>query len=428
MSSTLTVQKIIDEFGKYYINEGQNKQRLVRALVQPAVSLEQHARKTPTNDTYYKAGNYDFESVIQPFKKTFDPKSNITFYPNTIQLRQMKVDAEIYPNDIEESWLGFLADNNCTVKEWPIVRFIMEEYLAKQIGADRELSLVYKGKYNADGTTPADCMDGIKQKLIDGAASDYPINVISGIGALDTSSIFDQIEAFDEALPELYNEQKVVIFMSPSWVRMYKKDKRSQGFIFIDDPKQLDESIMFSKHFICPLPSMAGTNDIWATVEGNLKWLTKREGNLANMQVQTHDRCVHILLDWWEGIGFACNQMVWTTSETVGASAVDTANTADGIVVRSIYPEEKDAKSITATSAVLTGKVYGDLPAGATVKHVYGTTTALGTDGTTALSNGIYTATLASLTASTKYYYRLEVTIGTDKYVSETKNFTTSAS
>ncbi len=430
MASLFNAKNIIEEYGRYYIDEGQNKKRLVRALVQPPVTLELNSKHIRTSETKYRLANYTFGNLVKPFKATFEPSSNIEFYPNEIDLRKMKINVEITPDEIEEGWLGFLGgDSTRTKKDWPIVRWLMEEYLAKQIGVDRELNMVYKGKYNANGTTPADCMDGIKELLIKGASASYPINVISGVGALNKDQIFDQIEKFDEKLPALYTNIKVVIFMSPSWVRLYKKDKRSQGFYFIDDVSKLDESVMFTKHVICPLPSMEGTDDIFATVPDNLLWLTKREGNLAQADLQMHDYNLHILLDWWEGIGFACNQMVWTTAETVGASAVDTASPEDGIEVRHIYPVADAASDVAATAATLTGRVVGEeLPANAVVKFAYGTTEALGTETAATASSGKFTASISSLTAETTYYYRVEVTIGTDKYVSDIETFETAAS
>ncbi len=316
MASTLTTTQIVQEYGSYYEKAGQNRQRLVRSLVQMPVTLEKHATHRVTDETIYKMANYEFQSVIRPFKKTFDPDSSITFTPNEIRLRQIKVDAEVYPNDIENTWLGFLSDNNCTPKQWPLVRFIMEEYLRKQIGADRE-SMVYTGKYNAAGTTPESCIDGIRQQIINGYAptTGQKMNFITGTGPLSAESVFDQIESFDESLPELYNEEMVCIFVAPKWARLYKKDKRAQNFFFIDDLKQLDGSIDFSKHYVVALPSMSGTDEMWATTKGNLLWVNKRGDNFS-FEVQAHDRSVHIMLDWWEGIGFACNDMVWVAKDT----------------------------------------------------------------------------------------------------------------
>ena len=101
----------------------------------------------------------------------------------------------------------------------------------------------------------------------------------------------------------------------------------------------------------------------------------------------------------------------------------------DGMIARSIYPTVKAASGVDHEKASVKGSVIGDLPEGATVKVNYGTSTSLGTQSSalTADTKGVYTADLTSLSAETKYYYRLEVTIGTDKYVSETKDFTTTA-
>lgn len=209
------------------------------------------------------------------------------------------------------------------------------------------------------------------------------------------------------------------------------KDRRAQTFYQLRNENDLDTAIDFTggRHRLVALPSMEGTNDLWATVPDNLLWLTIRDMNTASADMQAIHYDVDVMLDWWEGIGFACNQMVWATAETVGApSAIDTASPADGIIARSIFPRVKAATDVDHESAKVSGDILGDLPDDATVKVNYGTATTLGTQSSAlTAANGVYTANLTSLSASTKYYYRLEVTIGTDKYVSETNDFTTEA-
>ena len=318
MASNFDQSKLLTEYGEYYLKSGQNKNRLIRSLVQPAVTLERYARRITTEETTYRMANYDFGKVIQPFKKEFTPISSITFFPNTINLAEMKVDISMFPHDIEAGYLGFLAgDETKTVKDWPIIRWLLEEYVAKQIQADREMSLAYLGKEVPGGTTPEECMDGIKERLKKGHTADYKVNEITGIGTLDETSIFDQIEEFDKQIGDLYLNERVTIFVAPKFLRAYKAAKRANGFYEIKSANDIDERIDFSNHVVAALPSMTGTNDMWASVNNNLLWLTKREGNLSHASVQLHDREVRILLDWWEGLGFACNQMVWATSETV---------------------------------------------------------------------------------------------------------------
>lgn len=430
MASVLTTTQIVSEYGQYYIKEGQNRSRLFRALQQMPVTLEKHARHIRTTETQYRMANYKSGAVLQPFTTTFNPISNLEFVPNKINLQKIKVNVRITPDEIEDMWLGFMSGNTTrNKKDWPIVRFLMEEYIAKQIGEDRENNMVYKGIRNDSGTTPGSCMDGIKKQLMDGASNtDYPINTVSGIGALDENSIFDQIEAFDETLPHLYRTHPVTIFVSPKWFRAFMKDRRSQSFYQLRNENDLDTAIDFTggRHRLAALPSMDGTNDLWATVPNNLLWLTIRDMNTASADVQAIHYDVDIMLDWWEGLGFACNKEVWVSTETVGAGSADTANPEDGIVSRNLVTNA--ATSVTNNSATASGTVVGDIPSGASVKIAYGTTTSLGSESSAlTATDGVYSASLTSLSASTKYYYRIEVTVGNDKYFGETKDFTTLA-
>jgi hypothetical protein len=327
MESKVIIQKLLDEYEKYYLNYGQNKSRLIRSLVQPAETVEKHARHIATKETTYRMANYEFGSVIQPFSTTFNPLSEIEFFPNTINLEEMKVNVSITPHDIEQGYLGFLAgDETRTMKEWPIVRWLLEEYIAKQIQADRELKLVYNGKKVVGGTTPDSCMDGIKELLTKGATADYPVHVFDGIGPLNEISIFQQIEMFSKKIPELYTNRPVTIYVANKYVRAYKEAQRERGYYDRTHAGQIDTTIDFSGHKVVGLPSMQNTDDIWATVNNNLLWLTKREGNLAHASIQLHHYNVDILLDWWEALGFGCNQEVWTTKETVNATPADSGS------------------------------------------------------------------------------------------------------
>lgn len=312
MASLFNAANILQEYGTYYLNEGQNKQRLIRTLVQPSETLDKYARKIKTDDTIYRMANYTFGDVVRPFRAQFEASSDIEFHPNEIVLRKMKVNIEMTPDEIEEGWLGFLGgDSSRSKKDWPIVRWLMEECIAKQIGEDRELSICYNGVYDAEGTTVNDCMDGIKKLIVNGATADYPINVVSNALVDD---VLASIENFDKAIPAAYTNKKVMIFVAPSVLRAYKEAKRASGF-YMQNTNDWSEKVEFTNHVVVGLPSMEGTGDVWATVPENLLWITKRDGNLANADVQQHDYQVHIMLDWWEGIGFACNQMVWATAE-----------------------------------------------------------------------------------------------------------------
>lgn len=429
MSTTFNTADIIKQYGDYYENSGQNLNRLKSALMQPSVTLEKCTTPMKTEDTIFKLANPVFTKLIQPFKKSFDPKGGVTFHPNEIRLRQIKVDTDLYPNDIEASWLGFLAGKDKNLKDWPIVRWMMEVYILNQVQEDKELYAVYKGVYDENGTSPEDTMDGLRVQLINGAKNEkYPIHVIRGIGALNKSTILDQIEAYDDQISDLYTGKPVIHFMSQKWVKFLKRDKRSKGYYFINSPQEIDDTIDFTAHVVCGLPSMAGTNDLFSTFKENVLHLTKRGFSGASLDVQLHDRQVHILGDWWEGIGFACNQLVWTTAETVEQE--DSTTTSGGNVIDTDLNVMTNAiTDITHNAAVANGELNGLASlAEATLKFYYGTSKAAMTSNAAAtLENGILTGSLTGLSAATKYYVKAVVTIGNDSYAGKTVEFTTAA-
>lgn len=320
----VTITDILSAFGAYYLNNGQNKSRLLRV---PTIGTETLAvpgmRHVKTDETIYQLANPIFSKVLQQYQKSFTAKGGVEFHPNPIQLRQLKVDDELYPHDIEESWLGFLAgDSSRKIEDWPIVRYLLEEYYAKQIAQDKELDVVYKGVYEAPSVgvagTGSKCFDGFRKKLIEGAADEqFPINVIDGVGALDKTSAFDQIEAFSEKIASQFNNTNIIIFCAPEFERAYRKGKRNAQLYDVSADTQLGTRIDFSNHILKGVQSMTGTTDIFATLPENMIHVMKRNENITNIDMQKADRLVKLLMDWWEAVGFGVNNLVWATRETV---------------------------------------------------------------------------------------------------------------
>lgn len=331
MATVITTDNLIKDFGNYYLDEGQNMKRLVSAIRQSAETLEKFATPIITEETVYRLANPTFQSIMKPFKKAFEATGGMTFHPNEIILRQCKADLEVYPNDYQAMWLGFLTqDDSRTMETWPIVRYIIEEAVVKQIEEDRENDVVYKGVYDPTGTQPVDSFDGLHVQLQKGATAQYPINIVNNIGLLNSSvagNVFAQIEKFDKAIPALLRNKKMLIFVAQDFERQFMEDKRSEGFFFISSADQINTNIDFTKHVVVGLPSMNGTGHMFATLQENLLWIKKGSKGSVKIDIQKFDRCVHILTDWWEAVGFACNQLVWATAETVAVPETSPSGT-----------------------------------------------------------------------------------------------------
>ncbi|GAB6122297.1 hypothetical protein [Dysgonomonas termitidis] len=308
----MDVSAIIQEYGAYYLNSGQNMARLKRLLLFGRETVK-NATPIKTNDTVYQMGSSYIDSIVQPFQKTYTPKGNPLFKPNPIYLYHMKVDMDIWPDDIEATWLGFLAANNLSRKEWPLIRYLLEVHVFDQIENDMEMKLYYKGQFQAPTPGTAgdteDSMNGLKYLL-----ENKPVNRIN-IGTLDIATIYDQIEYGYEQVAEEYQNVPMVVGLSPKWRRAFLKDKRALGYYQHTNPGQIDDTLDFSPAKVTGFPSMIGTDDIWITPVKNLIHLTKKGENAGNMKLEESKRCVSFLTDWWEGLGFGLNEVVWTTVE-----------------------------------------------------------------------------------------------------------------
>ena len=132
----LTVSDIVSQYGARYENKGQNINDVFTAFKRERTIPTYATKRFTTNDVIQLA-QADINNVLQPFHKTFSTKGDTTIVANEITLRKVKVDISIDPDDIEQTWLGFMADlNDGERANWPIVRFIWEKWLAERLARE----------------------------------------------------------------------------------------------------------------------------------------------------------------------------------------------------------------------------------------------------------------------------------------------------
>lgn len=309
--------ELVEEFGNYYKPEGQNMNSLKSQLRKPTVTPG-YARLIIHDGELYRSSNVKFTEAVQAFQKKFTPKGSITFLPNEILLRQIKADVEISPDDVNGSWLGFLGsiDEGERVN-WPIVRYMVEKEILPQINHDMEMKVYFKGVYAAPtvGTagTAAASMDGIQKKLDDALAEtdiDKKAQAVTLSAAITKANAFELIEEFAENIDETLDGIPMTIYMSKKYLTWYLQDKRNthgQDINYKADKLTID----FSENLkLVSLPSMNGSNYIWATPDDNFQYLRRKNG-MNNPVLQARERDVLFMLDWWEGIGFQYNPLIY---------------------------------------------------------------------------------------------------------------------
>jgi hypothetical protein len=311
---------LVTAFGAYYLEEGQNMDRLKSALRQPAVTPS-FAKPIITESDIYRSSNTVLGEIVQQFQKAFTAKGDLNFKPNEIRLRNAKVDLAMYPDDVKASWLGFLASlTDAERANWPIVRYAIENEIVPQIQHDLETKAYFKGVYVAPtpGTpgTAAGVIDGVK-KLLDDGITDTSMNEITLSTALSKTNIFDMVEEFVDGFDQALSGTKMRVYMSPSWVRAYFRDKRNTHGADINYNVNGINIIDFMPNVeIVGLPSMEGSNYIWATPTDNFVHVRKVNG-MQDPKVEESKREVSFMLDWYEGIGFLHNELVYVSDGVV---------------------------------------------------------------------------------------------------------------
>jgi len=310
----ITAQEIVTAYGAYYLNSGQNEKHILTMLTQGR-QLTNFCTPIATDSEIFRLANATFQSLVQPFQKTFTQKGGMEIKPNELRMYHIKVDDEFMPDELNATWLGFLRNlAELDRTKWPLVRWLIENYYKTRIDRDMELNEYYKGKYVAPtaGTAGPDgsAMNGLKTQLQTGVNAGT-INSVN-LGALTTSNIFDKVEEFTDHIEEVYQGIPMYVHMSNYWYKKYMQDKRAQGFYQRAAAGDIDAGIDFTPLNVAPLASMVGTSDIFCTPKENLLHLTPATLNKNKFDLEKAKRSVAVMTDWWEGVGFGIDQVVWT--------------------------------------------------------------------------------------------------------------------
>src|SRR5690606_17915047 len=209
------ITDIIAEFNAYYRPGGQGMKNLITKLLQRSVTEAYFPRRI-TEATIMDNALVSFQRALQRFQKQWTPTGGATFVPTSIQLTALKIDEEFYPDEIEESWLGFLADNNLDRKTWPLVRFMVEGALDKA-QEDLELAEIYHGVLgtltpgtaNAAGTS----LNGIKTTINAHITAAKTVPVVVGAAPSTALAYVNYIEEIINSTPRLLRNNLDFVFV-----------------------------------------------------------------------------------------------------------------------------------------------------------------------------------------------------------------------
>jgi hypothetical protein len=312
-----------NEFGTYIATAQKD---ILKRLTQKTESMK-YMKTISSKDLEHRAAQAVIDDLVQGFQKGFTPKGTATFTPLTLVQRRHKIDMSFYPDDVVESWIGFLADIGKTRKEWPITRFIIDELVIPKVDENRELLLIGKGKYEAPVTDVAQAtgksMDGfvtiLEEQFADPATK---VNFFDGgvVGPMTKENIVEFVEEFVDWISELYQGIPMNVYLSPSWFRAYKRLFR-ETYGTNSDFNGQNEVILDSNKKLIALPSMAGKDVIFCTPKDNFIRLTNANEGASNIEIQADVRNILVFGDWYESVGFGVAEAIFAYVPETGSGS-----------------------------------------------------------------------------------------------------------
>lgn len=321
---SINITELKSEFGTYIATK---QKEILKRLTQKTESMK-YMKTIASQDLEYRAAKAVIDDLVQGFQKGFTPKGTATFTPLSIVQRRHKIDLSFYPDDIYESWAGFLADETKKRKEWPVTRFIIDELVIPKVDENRELLLIGKGEYDApvvgEAQATGKSMDGFITILENQFADpETKVNFFDGgeTGALTKENIVEFIEEFVDWISELYQGIPMNVYLSPSMFRAYKRKFRDT-YGSDNDFNGSTEVILDSNKKLVALPSMAGKEVIFCTPKENFVRLINSNEGASNIEVQADVREILVFADWHESVGFGMAEAVFAyVPETSGSTS-----------------------------------------------------------------------------------------------------------
>lgn len=317
MATTITSAAVVADFGAYYIDAGQNESNIHDTLREGFADTEDFT-VVDSEDTVLRETNAAYAEVLQSFQTAFTPKGGVTFTPKAIPLFNVKVDQSFYPDALKSQWLAFLTSNNLDRTTWPFVKWFIEKYVMGQINHD-----IVKNLYGAIYAAPAPgvagaasaAFDGLKKIINTAVTAGTIVTIATGAPNATAATWAGQVETFVKGIPELYWETPMGIQMSRALALRYKEGRRTKynsAYAQVSEQMAIQDFEMMQ---VKGRGSLTGVTKIWGTPKANAIMAFKGGSNKQIVEVEKVDRLVKVYTDFWIGLGFINDALVFTNDQ-----------------------------------------------------------------------------------------------------------------
>lgn len=282
-----------------------------------------HMTQIMAKGTDYIASTAIMSEVSQQFTNKWTPKGSTKFTPIRIPYRRHKINVEIDPTEIIDSWLVFLYQQGKSPDQQPLVHYIINTHILPKVVEDITFAMIAKGAYekvtdaktNDEGSAAAKSMDGFETLLVNGKSdADCKINYYKNaqnVLELSGQALLDYVDKFTKAISPLF-AKNLPVYCSREFLEAYKKaDFEVYGKY---TGSEVGNQVRFSKFTLIALESMYNSPILFATPKENFVELVdySKAGSCIN-DIQKQDYIVKIFGEYSLSVGFRIAEAVYAS-------------------------------------------------------------------------------------------------------------------
>ena len=224
--ATMSIEDVQKELNEYISN---NKEIVSAGVYSDEIQLNKYCKTITAVKGKYPSFNKIMGHVVQGFKAEWQKLGETEFKHKMLQNFRQKVNFEIVPDEVLNTWLAELYIEGKTAQEHPISKHIMDDLMDKVIDDLDDLSQAasfdeanFSGQYG-------NSLNGIEaQRDAAIANTDHPAFKIP-LNAITPANILDEFKSFEKQLPKKMRKKVKRVFVSDN-IAMEFADQYEQQY------------------------------------------------------------------------------------------------------------------------------------------------------------------------------------------------------
>jgi hypothetical protein len=303
----MNIEDVKKELNEYISN---NTEIVSAGVYSDEIQLNKYCKTVTAVKGKFPSFHKVMGHVVQGFKAEWQKLGEAEFKHKILQNFRQKVNFEIVPDEVLNTWLATLYVEGKTAQEHPISKEIMDDLMAKVTDDLDDLS--QSGEFDAltSSGTYGNSIDGIEQQRQKALANlTHPAFRIP-LDAITSANILDVFKAFEKGLPKKMRKKVKRVFVSDNIALEYADQYERENGTHVN---YTADGAIKTPRLKIEIVGLSGVPDDFfvATIEGNLGRLIDVFDKPTVTDIQKQDYVLKIFMDWFLGYDFFINEITF---------------------------------------------------------------------------------------------------------------------